>query len=93
MAIENRIEGSISTATLRTEDLIENFMSALEHIVDAETYQNIEQVYQEYLTDFLHEELWPVMDEVAAEMGCEFGSAEGDGADFGFWSREEDEEF
>lgn len=81
------ITGSISTGTLKTIDLIEAFMSALEEI-NPEMYAEIEQVYQEYLHDFLHDELWPAMEEVAPE-DYYFGAHPGDGADFGFWELED----
>lgn len=79
--------GSISSGTMLSADLIDAFMSEL-HRVDLERYAETNQVYQEYLHDFLYEELWPIMEELAPE-GHYFGSHPGDGADYGYWELEE----
>ena len=91
--------GSISTGTLRTEDLLDSFADELEYHVTRNA--ELPLVEREHLTklvwdarevtDFdseeaadLSRELWDALGQFAPPY-CYFGSIEGDGADFGFW--------
>jgi len=93
--------GSVSSGTMREEDLI----PAFETVLDAAgvPYERPEAVNRllagEALGDddwaavgwYLNEELLDALNDVAPE-GCYFGSHPGDGADYGFWSMDEDED-
>ena len=67
--------GSISTGTLRPEDLLPRFMGALEELTGT-----IEERYDEDNMDELIDDL-----NNACPPFVYFGALEGDGADFGFW--------
>jgi len=67
--------GSISTGTLRPEDLLPRFMGALEELTGT-----IEERYDEDNMDELIDDL-----NNACPPFVYFGTLEGDGADFGFW--------
>lgn len=74
--------GTISSGTLRTEDLIEKFnqvLRALNPRRHASLAMNRPVDDQEYLVQ--------IMDslDLEAPEGMYFGTHEGDGADFGFW--------
>ena len=85
--------GSISTGTLRTQDLLPAFVSALEslspmgtnHPYLGDAYQILEQgtddesEASETLSDIEHE-----LNNICPPF-VYFGTLEGDGADFGFW--------
>jgi hypothetical protein len=43
---------------------------------------------EEELGDFLYDELYPALEEIAPE-GYYFGSHDGDGSDFGYWAVDE----
>ena len=68
--------GSISTGTLRPEDLLPRFMGALEELTGT-----IEERYDEDNMDELIDDL-----NNACPPFVYFGTLEGDGADFGFWA-------
>lgn len=90
--------GSISTCTLRTQDLIRAFTDELEHLEHGGTQaQEITRNINESIweddndpywdsEDAQHtlEELFDALNEYAPPYGY-FGAHEGDGADFGFW--------
>lgn len=96
--------GSVSTATLRTQDLIANFEDALQdsnvtvkrpaavnrYVRDRKVRNGDEQEASYYL-----DELTEKLEELAPPY-VYFGSHEGDGADFGYWvsfdSLEEDKD-
>ena len=88
--------GSISHGTLRTEDLLPDFLHVLRklggtlsradankvrRILDREEWSNEERYWCDEL---LHEELFNKLGCFAPDY-CYFGATEGDGADFGFW--------
>lgn len=89
--------GSISSDTLRTDDLISNFHYALTQL-DRERADTIYAEYEddifetedtdsheyEELAQYCLEDLMQALEEHAPPY-CYFGTAEGDGADFGFW--------
>ena len=82
---------SISTGTLRAEDIFPRLVNVLK-IYDpqrAAQYDNVDisQLDTEKLDDMM-DNLFNDMDAIAPE-GCTFGSHPGDGADLGFWSAEE----
>jgi len=86
------VEGSVSHATMRSEDLIPTFIAVLKDI-DADQAAEYERDLPEDLgseeaCDFL-DDLFDVLDGHAPE-GCYFGAHPGDGSDYGFW-RFEDE--
>ena len=94
--------GSISTGTLRTQDLLEAFLPYLnkenEHAQEAQAV--LERIatdtwppgidnLEQYLTEFNTSELLDIIMDELQEL-CPpfvyFGTLEGDGADFGFWA-------
>lgn len=89
--------------TLRTDNLIEAFMSLLQDL-DPEEYRkaiddqeefedrlsNDDDALQEERDLFLHEYLFDKLNEYAPK-GYYFGSHPGDGSDFGFWEVEDEE--
>jgi len=88
------IFGSVSTATMRNEDLIPCFLDVLkeldekqydEILGDKDYYYVIElQNYDSETAHFLLEELFNRLNELAPA-GFYFGSHPGNGADYGFW--------
>lgn len=97
--------GSISTGTMRTEDLIKTFSNELRRLQDegfgthsdllarCDQYLRISEptdAEQEMGADLL-DYLFDALDEYAPE-GCYFGAHEGDGADYGFWSVDQDDD-
>ena len=88
------IFGSVSTATMRNEDLIPCFLDVLkeldekqydEILGDKDYYYVIElQNYDSEIAHSLLEELFNRLYE-SAPAGFYFGSHPGDGADYGFW--------
>lgn len=89
------IIGSVSSGTMREEDLIPAFMDCLEHfdkphadslrgeLVEIEAIQN-EDEKMEQMGYFLNESLFDKLNEFAPPYFY-FGSHPGDGADYGFW--------
>jgi len=80
--------GSVSSGTLKQEDLIAAFAATLD---DLEPGSALAVEAQEYDPDsdseegdWLLEELFEKLDEIAPTY-CYFGALDGDGADFGFW--------
>lgn len=84
--------GSVSTGTLRAEDLIPAFADVLSEIAPAE-YHKLAQSYatgndEEYCSE---EDESDMVDELEQSLSdrapdfCYFGAHPGDGADFGFW--------
>ena len=88
------IFGSVSTTTMRNEDLIPCFLDVLkeldekqydEILGDKDYYYVIElQNYDSETAHFLLEELFNRLNELAPA-GFYFGSHPGNGADYGFW--------
>jgi hypothetical protein len=79
--------GSISTGTLRPEDLISAFRPVL-HELNPDQLKVLDTTPygpdpMEYLNDLVE------AIEAATPEGYRFGSHEGDGADFGFWEVDE----
>ena len=92
---------SVSWGTMREEDLVPKFERVLDSVEkglydrpDAadklEEGQELTPQEQDIIGWYL-EELFGLMNEIAPE-GCYFGASGGDGADYGFWSCEEDED-
>lgn len=93
MTILNDVQNvTVSSGTLRTEDLLQAF---IEYIPEEE-YPEIHSEY-ESITDFDSEEAGYFLQDVVmvmyelAPVGYYFGAHPGDGACFGFWEIEEDE--
>jgi hypothetical protein len=92
---------SVSTATLREIDLIPAFEEVLDAAgVEYDRPASADKLLLgQSLTDdeweevgfYLNEELFDRLDEIAPE-GTYFGAHPGDGADFGFWPVEEEDE-
>lgn len=92
--------GSISTGTLRSQDLIARFMvtiKAMSPAAAAELTPEVDEVLAALTSDGddakeqageLIERLTTVLEGAAPE-GYYFGTHEGDGADFGFWEADE----
>lgn len=82
--------GSVSTATMRPEDLIPAFVWKLERLVDGDEHKdliaeaNAIEDYDSEQADEVLTELFDALDEAAPQYGY-FGANEGDGADYGFW--------
>jgi len=103
------VGGTISEATMRSEDLIPKFMDFLEDVAErCEIREEVaslrEEVYKLELEDeegygayykdqeqaglILNEGIWDLMNSITPEF-CYFGSHEGDGACYGFWTSDE----
>lgn len=90
---------SVSHGTLRAEDLIPAFDAVLRtHGVMVEQPECVTRLLEggeltddewEQVSWFVNEDLFDAMDEIAPE-GCYFGAHPGDGADYGFWSAEDE---
>ncbi len=88
--------GSVSTCTMRSEDLVPAFMDCLMDL-DIGTATMIEKEYPEMFgddpdygsddADELLEALFDALDACAPE-GHYFGAHPGDGSDYGFWEIE-----
>ena len=90
--------GSISSGTMRTEDLIPEFLYTLEHLAKLNKRKDHIAIVKRISKDSeregyydseesswdLNEDLFNALNEYAAPY-CYFGANEGDGADFGFW--------
>lgn len=84
----------VSSHTLRVKDLIENFMHFLKthnHPDYFELNQKLRGCTAEDHAWFLWFDLCEVLEDMAPE-NCYFGSHMGDGALFGFWEMEVEEE-
>lgn len=91
--------GSISTGTLRSEDLIPVFAATLRELVgktitsyEASIIKEAEGSLEE-LTPDEQDELVGILQDALddrAPVGLYFGSHKGDGADFGFWPLADD---
>lgn len=91
--IEDLRDRSVSSGTLKSEDLIPKFLGVLktygkdkydEYIKEnpeVEDWENLDEETMGWVVD----ELADLLNEIAPD-GCYFGASEGDGADFGFWS-------
>jgi hypothetical protein len=90
---------SLSHATMRTEDLVPVFIDFLDMTKER---TGVSESKIKYLKDewkrvagteeedyLLHEEIWPMMNDIAPEMTY-FGAHPGDGSDYGFWEVEEE---
>jgi hypothetical protein len=91
--------GTVSSGTMREEDLLPKFAYVLEKygmkrsaltaraaarlIEMSDTDKN-----RELVSIVLNEEVWEAMNEIAPE-GYYFGAHEGDGSDYGYWLAEE----
>lgn len=96
--------GSISHGTMRPEDLIPCFTDELKHLYSIQP----KGFYDEYIiqlvgeaeeiSDYDSNEALYILDRLFASLNefapdeCYFGSHEGDGSDYGFWSIDSDEE-
>lgn len=96
--------GSVSEATMRTQDLVPSFLDVLSQY-DPETCARIEADMvktfgssdldddddawdTEDMAYILNEDLWEALNELAPE-GFYFGSHPGDGCDYGYWLSED----
>ena len=89
--------GTISWGTLRPQDLIPRFAGVLAEMGELTPDEKTLVQEAQGLTDYKAEQAAYVLDELFdalrehAPEGYYFGANEGDGADFGFWSEEEEE--
>lgn len=94
-------EGSVSTGTLRTPDLLRAFATELERVLPfngrslaieareaAANYPRGNEM-QEHAVWVLGEVI-AQLDDIADREGMTFGAHEGDGADFGYWKLEDE---
>lgn len=89
--------GTVSWGTMRPEDLIPRFVDTLKelHCQDSivkeaeaiEDFDNADAEDLDAILDYLFEHL-----SEHAPKGCYFGAHEGDGADYGFWAFESEDE-
>jgi hypothetical protein len=90
--------GSVSTATMRAEDLIPSFLWELEHqegltaehqelVAEINKRMVSEDYYESENADYDLEALFEALDEYSLP-GFYFGAHPGDGADFGYWLSE-----
>lgn len=92
-SIEDLRDCSVSSGTLKSEDLIPKFLGVLKTYgkdkydkyikenPEVEDWKNLDEETMGWVVD----ELTDLLNEIAPD-GCYFGASEGDGADFGFWS-------
>lgn len=94
--------GSVSSGTMRPEDLIPAFINTLEYLADGSTDLTLtitsriefadedENCYDYYASDVSGFDLAELFDALSgyAPDGCYFGANPGDGADYGFWQAE-----
>jgi hypothetical protein len=91
--------GSVSSGTMREEDLIPAFEDVLDRagvgydrpeavgrLLDG---QELSEADWDTVSWYVNEELWGALEDVAPE-GTSFGAHEGDGADYGFWAYEQE---
>jgi len=81
--------GSVSSGTLKPEDLIAAFAAALDNLeprsaLAAEAQEYDPETAEPDVGNWLLEELFEALDDLAPPY-CYFGTVDGDGADFGFW--------
>jgi hypothetical protein len=93
--------GTVSSGTMREQDLIPRFLEVLDEHAPAKakelldlypnTLENLddEDDSDEFARGMLLSDLFEALNEIAPE-GHYFGAHEGDGADYGFWPGEED---
>lgn len=91
--IEDLRDRSVSSGTLKSDDLIPKFLGVLKTYgkdkydkyikenPEVEDWENLDEETMSWVVD----ELTDLLNEIAPD-GCYFGASEGDGADFGFWS-------
>lgn len=87
--------GALSSGTMLLRDLIPTFMAVLDTYAPTKA-ADIRAEWAEFFasedadkfdTDeaaYVHEQVWDALDEIAPD-GAFFGTAEGDGACYGFW--------
>lgn len=86
--------GSVSSGTMRVEDLLPAFVSAIPDDAVRATYEaelstlDFEDGDQQEDMDYLLDRLFDVLNEYVPE-GHYFGSHPGDGADYGVWANED----
>ena len=92
------VEGSISSGTLRSQDLLKSFKEEYERLMP---FSNRKLMYEaeemleafnrgeepEHANEVVHE-IADLLHEIAEKHGFYFGPTEGDGSDFGFWKEE-----
>jgi hypothetical protein len=98
--LDSKYVGSLSSATMRAEDLIPEFSNFLDSVPQnwpyaepQESANALEVDSDGYYTDvesadYILEDLFNALNEIAPE-DCYFGSHPGDGADYGFWPSED----
>ena len=73
-------------AAIESEDFVKDFPELQQRIKE---YWEIPADDLENRIEFLNEDIWERMNEIAPE-GCYFGSHPGNGSDYGFWEVEEE---
>jgi len=103
VTIHANLDESVISSTLRTQDLVQEFLDVIRdtaeyvQIIQTNNHdlrvifepfsENDERWDSEYMSYFLNEELFDVLDSYAPN-GYYFGSHEGDESDFGYWKNE-----
>lgn len=95
-------EGSISTGTLRTPDLLLSFAVELERVLPfngaalareareaATNYPRGNEMQEQ--ADYVLDELVNQLEEIASREGMTFGAHPSDGADFGYWKESDND--
>ena len=92
----NAIIGTVSSGTMREQDLVRSFIWEIEYLEDVRLTAEELQIPEDALEDednewwdtedasFLLNELFDRLEEHAPSY-CYFGAHDGDGSDFGFW--------
>lgn len=85
--------GSVSSGTMRTEDLIPDFTKLLKQLDEEKTYAQLIEDCEHYMDyepeeqDDLLNDLFDALN-VYAPSWCYFGAHPGNGSDYGFWVSE-----
>ena len=101
ITIHAPLNGTLIRATMRSQDLIPAFMSAIRETAEYAQMLNVVPAYaledddaeywdSEECSMLLNEELFDILNHYAPD-GYYFGAHIGDGSDYGYWESEEEQ--